>query len=70
MHLKDWLLYVTNNERVSRHEENFDIAFFIVNTVALVVGCIFLIHAHEAHWIAFLVIEYTWAIDTMRHNRP
>ncbi len=65
-----WLLYMTNNEEVSRHEMGFDVAFFIINTIALVAGsALFLIYS-EPQWIAVLVIEYTWALDNMRHNRP
>jgi len=69
-YLKRLLLYVTNNEEISRHEQGFDVAFFIVNTVAIVVGSTLLIAYNEPHWIAFLVIEYVWALDNMRHNRP
>lgn len=69
MSLKKFLIYITNNEEDPRHEMEFDIAFFIINTVALVVGAWYLWYVNEAHWIPFLVIEYTWAIDTMRHNR-
>ena len=65
-----WLRYVTNNEDVSRHEESFDIAFFIINTIALVVGSVLFIAYDAPEWIAVLVIEYTWALDNMRHNRP
>lgn len=68
--LKDWLLYITNNEARSRHEEGFDIAFFIINTAALVLGVIMLFAYHEPQWIPVLIIEYTWALDNMRHNRP
>ena len=70
MKFKNWFLYVTNNEKVSRHEEEFDIAFFIINTAALIIGTAVLFYYHEPHWIAFLVIEYIWALDNMRHNRP
>ncbi|MCX6819668.1 MAG: hypothetical protein NT019_00030 [Candidatus Adlerbacteria bacterium] len=70
MHLKKWLLYITNNEEVSRHEEEFDIAFFIINTLAVIGGSIYVACIGQWEWIPFLVIEYTWAIDTMRHNRP
>ena len=63
-------MYVTNNEQTSRHEELFDIAFFIVNTIALVGGGFYLAYVGEWQWIPFLIIEYTWAVDTMRHNRP
>jgi hypothetical protein len=69
MGIKKLLLYVTNNLGASRHEAGWDIAFFLINTTALIVGTWYLWHVHEAHWIPFLVIEYTWAIDTMRHNR-
>ncbi|HEY4487862.1 MAG TPA: hypothetical protein VI483_03820 [Candidatus Paceibacterota bacterium] len=65
-----WFRYITNNEEVSRHEEGFDVAFFIINTIALIVGSTLFIHYDEPQWIAVLVIEYTWALDNMRHNRP
>ena len=68
--LKKWLLYITNNEGVSRHEEIFDIVFFIVNTIAITFGVIMFIIYDETQWIPVLVIEYTWALDNMRHNRP
>ena len=70
MKLKKFLLYITNNEETTRHEEWFDIGFFIVNTIAVVVGGWYLWYIHEIQWIPFLIIEYTWAMDTMRHNRP
>ena len=70
MKLRDAFLYVTNNEQVSRHEEGFDIAFFVINTLAVIFGiAMFIIH-NEAQWIPVLVIEYCWALDNMRHNRP
>lgn len=65
-----FLQYITNNEEKSRHEEIFDVIFFILNTLALIGGTIVLIVMHEPQWIAFLVIEYNWALDTLRHNRP
>lgn len=68
--LKRWLLYITNNEEVSRHEQSFDMAFFIVNTVAVALGSVLLAVYDEPQWIPFLIIEYTWALDSMRHNRP
>lgn len=68
--LRKWLLYVTNNEEVSRHEEFFDVIFFIINTAAIVLGVVLLIKYNEPQWIPVLVIEYTWALDNMRHNRP
>lgn len=70
MNLKELFLYITNNEKISRHEVVFDVIFFIVNTTALIVGIFILISYDEKQWIPFLIIEYTWALDTMRHNRP
>lgn len=69
MTIKKWLLYVTNNEETSRDEEVFDIGFFIINTIALVVGVIYFAYIGQWEWIPFLIIEYTWAVDTIRHNR-
>lgn len=69
MNFKGWLMYVTNNEETSRHEEWFDIGFFIINTLALIFGFIMFVYYDEAQWIPVLVIEYTWALDNMRHNR-
>lgn len=70
MNLKDLLLYLTNNEKESRHEQEFDFMFFLINTAALLIGICLLIIYGEPHWIPFLVIEYSWALDNMRHNRP
>lgn len=69
MKLWNWLLYLTNNEKESRHEEFFDIVFFIINTIALVLGIAMFIIYKEAQWIPVLVIEYAWAFDNMRNNR-
>lgn len=69
MKIKKFLLYLTNNEPISRHEEQFDIAFFIINSIALIFGIYMLIVRDSPEWIAFLVIEYVWAFDNMRHNR-
>lgn len=70
MKLRKWLLYITNNEAVSRDEQIFDIVFFIINTVAGILGIVLFIAYHEPQWIPVMVIEYTWALDNMRHNRP
>ena len=64
-----FLKYITNNETTSKHELEFDIAFFIISTVALIVGIMLLFFRHTEEWIAFLVIEYIWSLDNMRHNR-
>jgi len=68
--LRKWLMYITNNEEVSRHEEAFDAIFFIINTSALIFGITLFIMQDEVQWIPVLAIEYTWALDNMRHNRP
>lgn len=70
MNIRALLLYLTNNEAESRHEEWFDMVFFIVNTVALVFGVAMFVVHDEPQWIPVLVIEYSWALDNMRHNRP
>lgn len=70
MSLKRFLLYVTNNDQNPRDEQKFDFAFFIINTTALVLGSVLLFWYGEPQWIPFLIIEYTWALDNMRHNRP
>ncbi len=70
MKLREWFLYITNNEEKSRHEEIFDVIFFIVNTCALIFGIVMFIAQNEPQWIPVVIIEYTWALDSMRHNRP
>ncbi|MFA5870661.1 MAG: hypothetical protein WC842_02120 [Candidatus Paceibacterota bacterium] len=70
MKIWNWLLYLTNNEQESRHEEGFDIAFLIINTIAVIFGVVMFITYGEPQWIPVLVVEYTWALDNMRHNRP
>lgn len=69
MKIKKLLLYLTNNEEQSRHEEAFDIAFLIINTIALIAGVVLFTAYGEAQWIPAIVIEYTWAFDNMRNNR-
>lgn len=69
MKIWKWLLYLTNNEQNSRHEELFDVAFFFVNTIALVFGIVLFIKQGSPEWIPVLVIEYIWAFDNMRNNR-
>jgi hypothetical protein len=65
-----FLKYITNNEKTSRHEEIFDAIFWLVETLALVLGIWILLAKDLAEWIPFLVIEYCWAMDNLRHNRP
>ena len=69
MNMKGWLLYLTNNEELSRHEELFDIAFFVINTIAALIGIVLFIIYNEPQWIPVVIIEYTWAFDNLRHNR-
>ena len=65
-----FLAYITNNEVRSRHEEIFDGIFWIIETLALLFGIWILVAKHAPEWIPFLVIEYCWAMDNLRHNRP
>ncbi len=65
-----FLTYITNNEIQSRHEVLFDVIFWIAETLALVIGTSLLLAKHDGEWIPFLVIEYCWAMDNLRHNRP
>lgn len=64
-----WLCWVTNNEANPKHEIEFDVAFFLVDTVALIFGTYLLCVHKEYFWIPFLIIEYSWALDNMRNNR-
>ena len=64
-----WLLWVTNNEYNPRHEIEFDFAFFVVNTICLMLGTLYFIITKEYGWIGVLIIEYNWALDNMRHSR-
>jgi hypothetical protein len=68
--MRKFLRYITNNEAVSRHEEVFDGIFWVIETAALIFGIWILKSKHSAEWIPFLVIEYCWAMDNLRHNRP
>ncbi|MDR3581713.1 MAG: hypothetical protein P4L67_00360 [Candidatus Pacebacteria bacterium] len=65
-----FLRYITNNEEKSRHEEIFDMIFWIIETIALVLGIWILYTRNVVEWMPFLVIEYCWAMDNLRHNRP
>ena len=69
MKLWNWLLYLTNNEETSRHEQLFDVIFLIINTIALAFGIFLFIKYGAPEWIPVLIIEYTWAFDNMRNNR-
>jgi hypothetical protein len=65
-----FLQYITNNEEKSRHEEIFDMFFWVIETIALILGIVILLIRNNPEWIAFIVIEYCWAMDNLRHNRP
>jgi len=69
MKIWNWLIYLTNNEKESRHEEIFDIVFLLINTAALIAGVAMFIAYGEPQWIPVVVIEYAWAFDNMRNNR-
>lgn len=63
------MLYITNNEEISRDEEIFDAIFFFVNTIALIFGIVMFVTHGDPEWIPVLIIEYSWAFDNMRNNR-
>lgn len=67
--LYKFLLYVTNNEEHPRDEEKWDIAGFIISTTVLSIGIYLICIYKEILWAPFLIIEYLWYIDNMRHNR-
>ena len=67
--MRKFLRYITNNEITSRHEEVFDEIFWVIETLALSIGIWILVRKHLPEWIPFLVIEYCWAMDNLRHNR-
>ena len=66
-----WLCWVTNNEKNPKHEVEFDIVFFIVNTLTIIIGIPYMIISGggNAPFATLLIIEYTWALDTLRNNR-
>lgn len=64
------LIYLTNNEKTSRHEKEFDILGFLGVMIFLIAGIILLLVRQQPEWIPFLGIETIWAIDNIRHNRP
>lgn len=64
-----FLLWVTNNKAQSHNEREFDIFFFIVNTIILIYGSWWLYSTHNGSFISLLALEYTWALDTLRNNR-
>lgn len=69
MKIWKWLLYLTNNQEQSTHEEVFDVVFLVINTLALIFGVIMFTSQGEPQWIPVIVIEYAWAFDNMRNNR-
>ena len=65
-----FLKYLTNNRKIPKHETEWDIAFIIIMTLALIYGSVLLIIKGMGEWTAFLLIEYIWAFDNLRYNRP
>lgn len=63
--------WITNNEMRPKHEVEFDIAFFIINTLAVSFGVYSMLMSSRdtAPFAAMLIIEWTWALDTIRNNR-
>ena len=69
MRLPRWLLYLTNNLPQSKHEKEWDVFFFLVETIAMLGGVGMLIGFGEPQWAPVVVIEWAWAVDQLRHNR-
>ena len=67
--LYDWLKWFTNNEAKASNEVQFDVFFFIANTIILIGGGYWLWIEHNGSFISLLALEYTWALDTLRNNR-
>ena len=63
-------LTLKTGDAIAPHSNPVDVVFFVVNTIAVMVGVYLFISKGEAQWIPVLVIEYAWALDNMRHNRP
>ena len=65
------LCWITNNETHPKYEVEFDVAFFIINTIAVILGCYYMIKDGKgsAPFSAMLIVEWTWALDTIRNNR-
>lgn len=69
-----FLLWITNNEALSKAEEKaieikFDIIFVILGFITLISGIYILVIQNTPEWIAFLVLEAIWCLDNIRHNR-
>lgn len=72
----DWLIYLTNNEKISpaewrRDEVFFDVVFFVVLILdAIFIGIPSIIfdsgRLEKAFWVVALVI---WIWENIRHNR-
>lgn len=65
-----FLLYLTNNEEVSRHEKEFDVFTFLLIIICLTIGITSFMSGQDKYgWICMLIIETMWAVDGIRHNR-
>jgi len=80
--LRDWLLYLTNNESKPKSqwlkdEIFFDILFFIFGSILLIIGLIgivlYIITKQDLYLgLMFgceFIICYIWLVETIRHNR-
>ena len=71
-----WLLFLTNNEEVSRYEKEFDAGFFIVATLSWAIAFPLFILAAVRHgdlesaaWAFVINYLYIEQWDELRHNR-
>jgi hypothetical protein len=64
------LLFLTNNEEVSRYEKEADIILFLVMMISLTIGITFFLTNHEIYgWICMFLTETAWAVDNLRNSR-
>jgi len=64
-----FLVYLTNNEKQSKHEIQFDIVFFILTIIFFLWGYYIFFRKGMIEWIPVLGLETIWCIDSIRHNR-
>lgn len=64
-----FLKYLTNNEKHSRHEIQFDIIFLLLTLLFAIIGTYLFIIKDQTEWSFVLWIETIWCWDGIRHNR-
>jgi len=64
-----FLLYLTNNLPVSKHEEAWDIVFFLVAILSTIGGIVLFLIRKEPQWIPVILLEFCWLWDNIKFNR-